>query len=181
MLRLGCPTPQPDRMTYLPSKCIPIWIKKSRTILICTTLRSYGSSIVLSSPLLLFRKHNIILFVVAPPPIDASTWAEMIGDVCWLWCRGEGTRLVTHARACGQDAQPSESAANDPEDGECFDDGGACATSPFCPSLAWIHTTAHWWPHSRPPAGISHSLKFRVDEPPFFQAASRCYVESACC
>jgi hypothetical protein len=46
---------------------------------------------------------------------------------------------VTRARACAQDAQPSESAAKDPADGECFDDGGACATSPFV--LVWPEST----------------------------------------
>jgi hypothetical protein len=63
----------------------------------------------------------------------------MIGGGRWLWCGGEGTRLVTRARACAQDAQPSESAAKDPTDGECFDDGGACATSPFVP--VWPEST----------------------------------------
>jgi hypothetical protein len=106
---------------------------------ICTTLPSYGFSIVLSSLLLLFRKHNIIFFTAAPPPIDASTWADMIGGGRWLWCGGEGTCLVTRARACAQDAQPSESAAKDPTNNECFDDGGAYATSPFVP--VWPEST----------------------------------------
>jgi hypothetical protein len=46
---------------------------------------------------------------------------------------------VTRAHACAQDAQPSESAAKDPADDECFDDGGVCATSPFDP--VWPEST----------------------------------------
>jgi hypothetical protein len=68
--------------------------KKIRTMLICTLLPSYGSSIVLSSPLLSFRKHNIILSpTVFFPLIDASTWADVIDNRCCLRRGGEGTHL----------------------------------------------------------------------------------------
>jgi hypothetical protein len=39
---------------------------------ICMPLPSYGPNTVLSFPLLLFRKHNIILSPTGSPPIDAS-------------------------------------------------------------------------------------------------------------
>jgi hypothetical protein len=94
-------------------------------MLICTPLLSYGSSTVLTSPLLLFREHNIILSPAGSPPIDASACAGEISDRCCLRRGGEGTRLATRA-PCSRCATV-ESAVKDPADSGWFNDGGACA------------------------------------------------------
>jgi hypothetical protein len=52
-----------------------------------------------------------------------------------------------------------------------FDDGGTCATSPFVPA----------WPKSTQQLLDAGTAAYTLDPPPFVQAASRCYAESACC
>jgi hypothetical protein len=67
-------------------------------MLIYTPLPSYGSSTVLSSPLLLFRKHNIIVSPAASPSIDVPEPRRLVADVaCGVEDPVEIDRLATHA------------------------------------------------------------------------------------
>ena len=93
-------------------------------MLICMPLPPHGSSTVLSSPLLLFRKHNIILSP-ATSPIDASASADEIGGRRCLWCGGEGTRLTTRTQ-CSRCATVGERGKGS-GGRRWFDDGGAHA------------------------------------------------------
>ena len=64
-------------------------------MLIYTPLPSYASSTVVSSPLLSFRKHNIILSLAAS---ISSHGCQRLSRQDWRR-GGEGTRLATRARA----------------------------------------------------------------------------------
>jgi hypothetical protein len=152
-------------------------------MLICMSLPSYGSSTVLSSLMLSFRKHNIILYPAASPPIDE------IGDgrCCVAEAKGLASRLAPIIKM--RNRQSAWQRIRQMADGSTT--VGPEGDISFCPSQAWIRVAARQWPYSRSSGLRSrllvssvalHDIELRASiKPSFVQVASRCYTESACC